>query len=264
MSDDKKLVVFCIPTVKRPHQACLDALEACLPLIEEHGWEHKFVNEIGNPYISCARAMMLRKALDVMPPAIVFIDHDISWKPEDMLALLETPGEVVCGTYRFKTPDKVEYMGQLMPGFHGDPALAPGCDVAQCTAEDPDKYIRLLAHSVPAGFLKITPIAIHKFMKAYPHLVYGDAWRPYVDLFNHGAHEGVWWGEDYAFCRNWRDCGGQIILIPNLDLSHWSGDIEFPGNFHRYLREQPGGDLHQGDSDAGYQSERCGIRGRAA
>ena len=40
------------------------------------------------------------------------------------------------------------------------------------------------AIGVPAGFLKLTPAAIGKFMKAWPELVYGEAWRPSVDLFN--------------------------------------------------------------------------------
>ena len=56
-------VVFCVPTIKRPYQQCLDSLEASLPLLNAAGIEHAMVNEVGNPYISAARATMLRKAL---------------------------------------------------------------------------------------------------------------------------------------------------------------------------------------------------------
>ena len=59
-----KKVVFCVPTVTRPYQQCLDSLEASHPLVEAAGWESCMVNEVGNPYISAARATMLRKALD--------------------------------------------------------------------------------------------------------------------------------------------------------------------------------------------------------
>src|ERR1051325_3979882 len=60
-----------------------------------------------------------------------------------------------------------------------------------------------------------------------------------VDLFNHGAHEGVWWGEDYAFCRNWCDAGGEIRLVPDLDITHHDGERAYPGNFHQFLLRQP-------------------------
>lgn len=78
-------------------------------------------------------------------------------------------------------------------------------------------------------------------MKAYPELVYGPAYAPSVDLFNHGAHKGCWWGEDYAFSRNWTDCGGDIWLVPDLDLNHHTADEVFVGNFHKFMLSQPGG-----------------------
>ena len=84
----KKKVVFCLPTVKRPYQQCLDALEASIPLIQAAGWDEGMVNEVGNPYISAARAPMLRKALDAKSDVIVFIYHDLSRRPYDLLRLI--------------------------------------------------------------------------------------------------------------------------------------------------------------------------------
>jgi len=75
-------------------------------------------------------------------------------------------------------------------------------------------------------------------MRAYPALCFGPDRRA-VDLFNHGAHQGVWWGEDYAFCRNWIDCGGAITLVPDLDITHHAPDRAYPGNFHQFLLRQP-------------------------
>jgi glycosyltransferase involved in cell wall biosynthesis len=224
-------VIFCIPTTKKPYQATLDSLAASIPLIKEAGWEEGMVSEIGCPYISHARSTMLRKALDARADVIVFIDHDVSWKPRDLLTLIETKGDVVCGTYRFKK-DEEEYMGAVLSNTDGTPLVR----------EDGN----LLAHSAPAGFLKVTKEAVNKFMTAYPDLIYGEKYSPYVDLFNHGAHKGVWYGEDYAFCRNWRECGGEIVLIPDLDISHHTTEKEYVGNFHNFLRRQPGGDLYEG------------------
>lgn len=221
-----KKVAFCVPTLTRPYQQCLDSIKASLPLIQAAGWEDVMVSEVGCPYVSHARATMLRKALDTKATAVVFIDHDLSWRPADLLKLIETPGDVVAGLYRFKKPE-VEYMGQLMPGIDGFPRVRDdGC---------------IAAHSVPAGFLKITQVTVNRFMAAFPELVYGDRFYPSVDLFNHGAHEGVWYGEDYAFSRRWRELGGEIWVVPDLDLTHHSKDEAYPGNFHDFMTRQPGG-----------------------
>ena len=218
-------VVFCVPTVERPYPAFLDSLERSVPVIEGAGWEHSSVYEIGNPYISCARGEMLRKALNEKPDCVVFLDHDLSWDAEDLLTLIETPGDVVAGTYRFKK-DEEEYMGTMFTGPHGTPLVRDdGC---------------IEAANVPAGFLKVTVSAVYQFMGRFPELKYGDDLNPHIDLFNHGAHEGIWYGEDYAFCRRWNEIG-KVWCIPNLNINHHTTEKEYKGNFHEYLMRLPGG-----------------------
>ena len=226
MSEKPKKVIFCVPTVTRPYKQCLDSLGASLPLIKAAGWEEGMANSIGCPYISRARQTMLTKAMNVNADAIVFIDHDLSWDPPDLLKLLETEGDVVAGTYRFKQEPE-EYMGALLTDQHGYPRLREdGC---------------IRGHCVPAGFLKVTRGAVNRFMLAYPELMYADEGTLTVDLFNHGAHKGVWYGEDYAFCRRWLEIKGEIWIIPDMNITHWLGDTPYPGNFHQYMLRQPGG-----------------------
>jgi hypothetical protein len=64
-----------------------------------------------------------------------------------------------------------------------------------------------------------------------------------IDLFNHGAYQNCWWGEDYSFCRRYREAGGEVLIYPDLNLTHNDGKIPYPGNFHTFMRKQPGGDL---------------------
>ena len=85
-----KNVVFATPSLAGPTAPYIKALEGSLPLIEEAGWEHGYVDIINNPYISAARATMLRAALDAKADVIVFIDYDVSWQPGDLLKLIET------------------------------------------------------------------------------------------------------------------------------------------------------------------------------
>lgn len=219
-------VVICTPTVTKPFPAYVGAMAASVPALEAAGIDHGLVFEIGCPYISGARATMLRKALDAGAEAIVFLDHDLSWRPQDLVALVQHPAEVAAGIYRFKKDDE-EYMGAWSVDQEGRPIVRPdGC---------------IEGTRIPAGFMKITRVGVERFMKAYPELCYGPSDAPAVDLFNHGAHEGVWWGEDYAFSRRWLACGGEIAVIPNLDLTHHSDVGAYPGNLHRFLMKQPGG-----------------------
>jgi hypothetical protein len=224
--EQRKKVVFCIPTISKPYQVMLDSLAASVPLITAAGWEEGAVYMIGCPYISAARATMLRKALDAKATVVVFLDHDLQWEPDALLRLIETEGDVIAGTYRFKGEPE-EYMGSIFPGLDGCPIVRDdGC---------------VKAHSVPAGFLKITRKGVNAFMAAYPELCYGEHSSPAVDLFNHGAHDRVWYGEDYAFARRWREKCGDVWLIPDLNLTHHSTTVAYPGNFHRYLLRQAGG-----------------------
>lgn len=224
------LVAFCVPTLVKPYQCTLDSIERSLHLLGSHGYDTVMVSEVGNPYISNARATMLRKALDAKADIIVFLDHDLSWRPEDMLKLVETEGDYVAGTYRFKKPD-IEYMGQLIPGEDGRPIVRES-DGA------------LLAACVPAGFLKITRRMVNKFAEDYPELLYGERCNPHIDLFNHGAMNFVWYGEDYALSKRWLDMGEKIWLIPDIELHHHTPDNTFEGNFHEFLLRQPGGSDH--------------------
>jgi glycosyltransferase involved in cell wall biosynthesis len=235
-----KHVIFCLPFLERPTKHVIKALEDSIPLVIAAGWTEGMAQEIGCAYVSMARATMLRKALDAKADAIVFIDYDLSWKPGDLLRLLETEGDVVAGTYRYKKPEE-EYMG----GWHTDAGHRPVVRADGC----------LRAGGVPAGFLKVTASAVDKFMGAYPDLVYGPRYHPSVDLFNHGAHEGRWWGEDMAFARRWNDKCGDIWLIPDLNITHWAGDTPYPGNLHRWLMKQPGG-----ANDPARGLERCDFK----
>lgn len=229
MSDKPKKVVFCIPAYTRPAQACLDSLEASVPLVEAAGYEHGAIFETGNPYISAARATMLRAALTANADIVVFIDDDVSWEPHNMVQLIEADGEVVAGTYRTRE-DNPNYMGRPLQDFAGKVTSmrADGCIEMTC---------------VPAGFLKITKDCVTHFMLSYPELCYGTPWNYSVDLFCHGAYKGLWWGEDYSFCRRWRDAGGKVWCIPNMNIDHNTRDGKtiWRGNYHEYLMRQPGG-----------------------
>lgn len=223
-------VALCVPSLTGLNKMYVEAMEKSIPLLHESGIEDVFIHEYGCPYISHARAKMLRKALDVGAEQIVFTDYDLSWKPTDLLDLIQADGDVVAGIYRYKK-DEVEYMGTIVSDAQGYPMVKDDC---------------LQSDRVPAGFLKITRDGVNKFMRAYPELCFGDPINFSVDLFNHGAIDGVWYGEDYAFSKRWVEKFGYIKLLPDLDITHWKIDftgkadpVPFEGNYHKFLLNCP-------------------------
>jgi hypothetical protein len=223
-------VVFCTPTRAKPHDAYLKAMEDSIPVLDAAGIKHSIAFEVGCPYISSAMATLVRKAMDAMPDAIVMLDDDLSWRPHDLLALIESKADVIGGTYRFKKPE-IEYMG----GLHTTPDGLPIGEYGK----------QLKADKLPSGFLKISAHAIDLFMQKFPELHCGPAYHPTIDLFNHGAHNRLWYGQDYAFCRNYQERCGEVFLMPDLNINHhsWIDDSVYEGNFHQFLRHEPGGDL---------------------
>ncbi len=217
-------VVFATPSLSGPMAPFIKALEDSDLLVKAAGFETGWVQEIGCPYISHARATMTRKALDAGADVVVYLDYDLSWDPKDLLTLINTEGDVVAGTYRFKK-DEETYMGAV----HTD-------GLGRASYRESDKAVR--GFTAPAGFLKVTREAIRTIMRAYPELVYGNAETPCVDLFNHGAYNGTWYGEDIAFSRRWLDCGKDLWIVPNLNITHHTKDKAYPGNFHKYLGGQ--------------------------
>ena len=224
--------VLCIPTMTKPHPATLASVAASVPLLDAAGINHAMVSEVGCPYVSAARATMLRKALSAGADAVIFIDHDVSWKPADLLTLIQAEGDYVFGTYRFKREPE-EYMGKPLTDEFGDVIVRESDGALQ-------------AFCGPAGFLKITSHAVNLMMQRHPELCYGERHTPHFDFFQHGAHNHVWYGEDYAASRRWIEAGQSMWLLPGLDITHHSADTAYPGNYARFLRRQPGGDLFDG------------------
>ena len=76
MEGQRLKIVLATPTLTEPKPQYLASLEASAAALDAAGLEHQTVFEVGCPYISHARATMLRKALDSGADAVVFIDHD--------------------------------------------------------------------------------------------------------------------------------------------------------------------------------------------
>lgn len=183
-------------------------------------------DEAGNAMIGHARSLFCAMFLGTDATDLVFIDHDVTWEPGALLRLLSHPVEMVAGIYPKRADPlgfNVRYM-QDRKELWADPATG-----------------LLEVEGVPAGMFRISRTALEKMVVAYPekrfadhHAPKGFAWALFDNI-----HEGdAYFGEDYSFCRRWRQIGGQVWADPNIEMGH-IGNKKFTGNFGKWLKDRP-------------------------
>lgn len=198
----------------KPHAATVDSLLAEQFFCQQHG-HHLLVEwEIGCSLIGDTRNRLAKRFLATKEcKAMVFVDADISWPPGALLRLFQSRKNVIGGTYRPKEPTV---------RFH--------------VRGEPEKVGKLYrVEGLPGGFLKISRKAFGQMNpKAY---LAGDG-TPTKDFFPMGFHRGTYYGEDYGFCRLYRQSGGDVWLDPSLILRHHDGMNVYSGDPRTWLKER--------------------------
>jgi hypothetical protein len=180
---------------------------------------------------------------------ILYIDADIGFGPETVFRLLESGKEVVAAVCPLK---KIDWEKARM---------AAKADVADLQAASigyvvrflptPDKSIEVengfaqVAYG-GTGFLMITRQAMQRLSDAHPELRakmgdMADNLAPEAVMVFDTMIEpetGQYLSEDYAFCRRWRDLGGEIWADVTARLTH-VGHAAYTGSLIQALR--PGG-----------------------
>lgn len=213
----------CVPFIR--------SLNSAGRLLKEYGYTPNKGAVFGDPYIQKARNTLVKQFLDSDNDIFFFIADDLEFKAEDVLKAIEMPGDVVAGVYRIKQ-DEPQYPVSVNRGVNGIPLTRKdGC---------------ISATRVQTGFLRINRCVFEQIILRYPGIAYygvkdGRPVNVAHDFFPQGVHKHIWIGEDYAFCELWTGIGGEIWVIPDLDLTHYAGEKGYKGNYHEYLKRLPGG-----------------------
>ena len=194
----------------------------------------------GHSYVQAARNDLVSKFLKSDCEKLVFLDEDISWTPDAMLALLESTNLITAAVYPAKTDDVSIFP---LP-------VVPICTDSGVPLVD-GLYIR--ATRAMTGFMCIHREVFPKIQEAYPNLAYAiwskDSTIDMFDFFPQGVYDRTWYGEDFAFCRLWEKIGGEIAVMPDFTLGHHGRGKSWYGNLSEYISQLPGGTNH-GNSDA--------------
>ena len=180
-------------------------------------------DECGNAIIDDARAIMVQKFLDSDGTDLVFVDHDVSWQEGALLRLVDAPVDCVAGIYP-QRKDPISYTVQWVP------------DRAELWA-DPETGLLEVA-GVPAGFMRMTRAMLERMVDAYPESEFYVESLPEKKayaLFASWRDGKMKYGEDYSFCRRWREIGGTVWVDPEIKMGH-VGNKTFQGHLGDWLR----------------------------
>lgn len=206
------IVYIGIPVIDgKPYAALVDSLLAEQVLGYGKGVHFLVDWEIGCSLIGHARNKLVKRFLDTKEAdCIVFVDADISWSGGQLAKLAQRPEDVIGGTYRAKSETEK---------FH---------------VREPVEKVGSLYRvgGLPGGFIKISRPAFESIKADF----YSDgAGTVLEDYFPTGLRDGVFYGEDYGFCRLWREAGGSVWLDPSIRLRHHDGGRHFTGDPAEWL-----------------------------
>jgi hypothetical protein len=180
---------------------------------------------------------------------ILYIDADIGFPPEQVFRLLEADKEVIAAVCPLK---KIDWDKVRAAAKAGAPDLqAVGIGYVVRFLPTPDKSVDVndglakVAYG-GTGFLMIKRDAMQRLVDAHPELRakmgdMGDGLAAEATMVFDTMIEpetGQYLSEDYAFCRRWRDLGGDIWADFAARLTH-VGHAAYTGSLMQALRPGP-------------------------
>jgi hypothetical protein len=217
----------------------------------ERGVKINFNFRTGEALIARARADMVGEFLATDATHLLFIDADIGFAPEQAFRLLTFDAYVAAAAYPFKRIvwEKVRKGAQDgrmdLESVGLDYVFYPEGEGPMTARND---FVRV--RHAGTGFLMIRRPALIRMCEAHPELRYKMAQRT-ADLKRDGPYSfalfecmiesetGLYLSEDYAFCRRWRDLGGEIWLDIRSALTHY-GPHAFKGDFAKEFTRPKG------------------------
>lgn len=194
-------------------------------LLAERGIERSTKMYGGDPYLAKVRNLLVSTCLRQFPQMtdFFFIDADLEWDPQAVIRMLDHPADVIAGIYPKKN-DVTEFPCSLMGDEEQNLIEKDGC---------------YKAVGVPTGFLRIKRHVLEKMAAESPTYLDGTGggetcWN--IFEMGYDPRDGEWWGEDYAWCRRWREMGGDIWVMPDIDFGHRGGK-NWRNNFGRSIEQ---------------------------
>lgn len=183
------------------------------------GDEVSFDIEAGGSIVTKVRNRIVRRFMDGNNDILVFIDADMVFDAADILKLIDSGKDVTALAYttrkpggRFNTERERDEDGRTpVYRINGD---------LWCKAD-----------RTGTGIMALTRNAFGEMAANYGKTEYADDdGTPVLGLFDFSIIDGKYYGEDYLFCKRWRDIGGEIWILADATVGH-VGEYVYNGNY---------------------------------
>jgi hypothetical protein len=198
----------------------------------------------GEALITRGRADLAAEFLASEATHLLFIDADIGFAPEQVFRLLAFDEDVKAAAYPLKRIDWDRARAIAASGRRLDEgSVLEYVFFPEVRGAMPAKNGFVRVRHTGTGFMMMTRAALVRLCEAHPELRYKAAQRE-SDLVSNVSYRyalfecmiepetGLYLSEDYAFCRRWRDLGGEIWLDIASKLTHY-GVNAFRGDFEK-------------------------------
>ena len=237
-------------------KACLDLQGLCM----QYGIQIKFSFLFNESLITRARNYLVDEFIHRSECThLLFIDSDINFHPQDVVAMLALDKDVIGGPYPKKAIKWRAVKGaiaknpdiepQLLEKVAGDFVFNPVKGTSQFNVTEPLDVLE-----IGTGFMMVKREVFAKMTEEYPTIRYkpdhvGQAnfdGSRYIHAFFDtvidtkdsitGGGSDRYLSEDYMFCQMWRKMGGQIFLCPwmrtaHIGTYHFHGDMPAVANY---------------------------------
>lgn len=220
--------------------------------MNKYGIETKFSFLFNESLITRARNYLVDEFLRSDYTHMLFIDSDINYNAQDVLALMALDKDVIGGPYPKKSINwnNVAAAARAHPDMEprqlenlvGDYVFNVVKGTKQFTVTEP-----LEVMEIGTGYMMLKREVFEKMKEQYPSIRYKpdhvgqanfDGTRYIHAYFDTvidskdsitGGGSDRYLSEDYMFCQMWRKMGGQIYLCPWMKTQH-IGSYAFTGN----------------------------------
>jgi len=230
-------------------------MKSCLDLqnvMGKYGVDIKFSFLFNESLITRARNYLVDEFLRSDFTHLLFIDSDIHFTPQDVIAMLALDKDIIGGPY----PKKSINWANIKQAIINNPDINPS-ELENVVGEYVFNVVKgtskfsvtepLEVMEIGTGYMLISRKVFEKIMVEYPQIHYKpdhlgqsnfDGSR-YIHAFFDtvidstdsitGGGSDRYLSEDYMFCQMWRKMGGQIFLCPWVKTQH-VGSYAFTGN----------------------------------
>ncbi len=206
-----------------------------IPALEARGWKYTFLFRFNESLIDRARNALAANFLVSDSTHLLFIDADIGFEAEDVLAMVDADKEIICGIYPSKAINWFSVSDAVKRGVpHNELYLHTGTWVVNFVDyKDGETVTNNKPFEIWNGGTGMMLVkrevftTLEKTVERYRVNEMDDIMRKFEGVgiprffaTSVDPASGVLLSEDYHFCRLWRDVGGKIWAAPWVNLSH--------------------------------------------